>query len=889
MAKARAAGRLDGLRVLEAEKKLITDKQPVPATDDAGTSAALKNLRTIYREAYAKLEAARTTNSRALTDPLVLRLKNLESDLAKQNRIADAKVVREYREKLPAPESKVTGSLTHPFINTLGMKFVPVPGTKVLMCIHETRRQDYAAYAADVPGGSDAWKTQQRDGIACGAQDNHPVCGVSCEDAQKYCEWLGRKEGRIYRLPTDEEWSSAVGLGGLEKYSDGVTPETLSGRLTTQFPWGGDYPPKTQERAGNYRDTAWLKQWPAEPGIDNYTDGFATTAPVMSFKPNKLGIYDLGGNVWEWVETWWNATQQERVVRGASFYTGGHDNLLSSFRFHLPPTHRDYYHGFRCVVEPSSPKGGSVPAAAVTPPAAASPPTPPASTAQSPPIQATKDQPFANTLGMKFVPVPATEVLFCIHTTRVKDYAAYAKETPGVNSEWKSQQQDGIPVSSKGDDPVVGVSWDDAKAFCSWLSQKEKRAYRLPTDREWSIAVGLGQQEAITANTTPESLNSKISDLYPWGVQWPPPNGAGNYPDTSFKSKFPALETIAGYTDGFPTTSPVMSFKPNSLGLYDMGGNVWQWCEDWYNASQTTRVTRGGSWFHAEHVLFLSSFRSRNASPGTRRNFNGFRCVVEQAALSAKNTQTPNAPAPAGSGAAATPPSPNPPGASAGTGASAVCSGRITDEDGRPVYNAEVHISAGYVKKSVTTDMQGRYTMTVESPGSVRSVSVVPPRDSLLDNNYKTVSIKPSTAVQLDFILFQHRTVAIDYLYQPDDSHDFAGNVSRGTIVMRTGSSFGAAVFHQGKAEQKGQPNDITVEVVADRLSFRCFYKSSKGNGFIDLGEVAFDGVTQAPETGYSMSERPCLVGHVYVVRTYDGKYAKFAVKKIAKSYAVNR
>jgi formylglycine-generating enzyme required for sulfatase activity len=229
---------------------------------------------------------------------------------------------------------------------------------------------------------------------------------------------------------------------------------------------------------------------------------------------------------------------------------------------------------------------------------------------------------------MKFMHVTGTKVLFCIHTTRVKDYAAYAAEVPGVNDDWKKQMREGSPVSDKADDPVVGVSWDDAQTFCAWLNKKEGRIYRLPTDREWSFAVGIGNDEKATKDSTPDSLSRKIPDVFPWGNQWPPPKGAGNYADTTCKEKFPTLEIIAGYTDGYPTTSPVMSFKPNKFGLYDMGGNVWQWCEDWHNMAKTDRVLRGGSWFDHERGNLPSSARFRGA-PGLRVSHYGFRVVVE--------------------------------------------------------------------------------------------------------------------------------------------------------------------------------------------------------------------------------------------------------------------
>jgi len=234
--------------------------------------------------------------------------------------------------------------------NTLGMKFLPVKGTDVLFCIHETRRQDYAAYAAEAPGVNGSWKNQQIDGIPCGDKDDHPVVGVSHEDAQKFCEWLSKKEGKTYRLPTDEEWSIAVGLGRKEKHGKNITPEMLNQKEQTEFPWGGDYPPKTKDQAGNYADESWHEKFPTQPWMEKYSDGFPTTAPVMSFQPNKLGLYDMGGNVWEWVEDWWNAPKVDRVLRGASFAYDDRGHLLASYRTHHAPGSRGHNRGFRVVM-----------------------------------------------------------------------------------------------------------------------------------------------------------------------------------------------------------------------------------------------------------------------------------------------------------------------------------------------------------------------------------------------------------------------------------------------------------------------------------------------------------------------------------------------------------
>ncbi|MBC8325616.1 MAG: SUMF1/EgtB/PvdO family nonheme iron enzyme [Verrucomicrobia subdivision 3 bacterium] len=248
---------------------------------------------------------------------------------------------------------------------------------------------------------------------------------------------------------------------------------------------------------------------------------------------------------------------------------------------------------------------------------------------------------FTNTLGMKFVPVPGTDVSFCIWETRVKDYAAYAAANAGGDGRWKEPSAFGISLAQKESHPVVNVSWNDANAFCVWLTRKERAAgkitanqrYRLPTDAEWSAAVGLGKEQG----NTPKAKSRGIKGVYPWGKEWPPPKGAGNYADTACKLKLgpkykaavgEELPVIKGYTDGFAFTSPAGSFGANQFGLHDLGGNVLEWCEDWYDpAAQEYRVLRGASGGSSDPVNLMSS-RRFDAVPGGRDVRAGFRCVL---------------------------------------------------------------------------------------------------------------------------------------------------------------------------------------------------------------------------------------------------------------------
>jgi formylglycine-generating enzyme required for sulfatase activity len=142
--------------------------------------------------------------------------------------------------------------------------------------------------------------------------------------------------------------------------------------------------------------------------------------------------------------------------------------------------------------------------------------------------------------------------------------------------------------------PVVNVSWDDAVAFCQWLSKKEAKTYRLPTEAEWEYSCRAGAKTRYYSGDDPETL-AKVA----------------NVADATHKAKFPYWNYAIKASDGYVFTAPVGQFKPNAFGLYDMHGNAWQWCADWYGedyygkspADDPTgpktggeRVLRGGSW-----------------------------------------------------------------------------------------------------------------------------------------------------------------------------------------------------------------------------------------------------------------------------------------------------
>ena len=265
---------------------------------------------------------------------------------------------------------------------------------------------------------------------------------------------------------------------------------------------------------------------------------------------------------------------------------------------------------------------------------------------------ATRTKPFVNSLGMKFVPVPITggdtdgqSILLCVWETRHKDFKAFVDATgydATKDNDGKTMKYSWDRCGPKWgkittDHPVVYVSWEDAQAFCQWLTKKERDAgtitasqiYRLPTDHEWSCAVGIGKDE--NASESPEDKSLKARG-FPWGGNSPPPKGAGNYHGEEVKAVF-GSGGIEGYRDEFPATAPVGSFQANKFGIYDLGGNVCEWCEDAYAPGDTERVARGSAWMYSIGPLLKSSMRGRGPH-NDRSHICGFRCVLAKINLS---------------------------------------------------------------------------------------------------------------------------------------------------------------------------------------------------------------------------------------------------------------
>jgi len=198
---------------------------------------------------------------------------------------------------------------------------------------------------------------------------------------------------------------------------------------------------------------------------------------------------------------------------------------------------------------------------------------------------------------------------------------------PGIN--WRCDEEGKLRPPADYDHPVLYVSWQDANEYCKWLSQQTGLRYRLPTEAEWEYAACGGSQQY----------------KYAWGNDPASWTKVANLADESAKAKYPdGWSVVRGYDDGYVFSAPVGSFPPNERGIYDLDGNVREWCSDRYSPNYsfagpsfdpqgpvlgTERVLRGGSWYY--DLRYCRNAYRANASPLTYDFQIGFRIARSKA------------------------------------------------------------------------------------------------------------------------------------------------------------------------------------------------------------------------------------------------------------------
>jgi eukaryotic-like serine/threonine-protein kinase len=435
-------------------------------------------------------------------------------------------------------------------------------------------------------------------------RQNHPVVLISWDDAVAFCQWVTQVTGRNVQLPTETQWEKAA--------------RGTDGRI---YLWGNQTP-----------DSSRL----------NYNMNVKDTTPVGQYSPagdSPYGAADMAGNVWEWVADWYNETEyktrtasgsgvrepigptsgQYRVLRGGSWFNG-QEGARAAGRYGYSPDFRVDLVGFR-VVARSAPAPQNPTAMPATTPSA----TPIVTSATGNTLQIT----LAPDMVMEYVRVPAGNFLMGSadsdtsassdekpqHTVYLEEYligkyevtneqfAAFARAT---SRSWS------LPAG-KENHPVVDVSWNDAVAFCEWVSQATGRKVQLPTEAQWEKAA-----------------RGTDGRIYPWGNTW----------DAA------RLNSSAG---GVGATTPVGRYSPagdSPYGAADMAGNVWEWVADSYNETEyktrtasgsevrdptsptsgQSRVLRGGSW-HLHQDFARCAYRLGD-QPVSRFDLVGFRVVV---------------------------------------------------------------------------------------------------------------------------------------------------------------------------------------------------------------------------------------------------------------------
>jgi formylglycine-generating enzyme required for sulfatase activity len=441
------------------------------------------------------------------------------------------------------------------------------------------------------------WEAVMRNNPSRFKGEKLPVEAVSWEEAMAFCKKLTERErvagrlpeGYCYTLPTEAEWEYACRAGTATPFNTGNNFTTGQGNYDGNYP----YNPYDGNAKGEYR---------------------RRTTEVGSFPANAFGLYDMHGNVEEWCRDWYGdyptgsvtdptgaRTGSERIIRGGDWFRYARQ-CRSANRSNDKPANRRSYRGFRVALSSRI-------------------------------ADETRTVSLANDIKLDLVRVAAGKFMM---GSSDDEPGRYKDETQHeviiskpywmgkhevTQAQWEAVMGNN-PSQFKGAKlPVENVTCDEAMAFCKKLTEQERAAgrlpegyrYTLPTEAEWEYACRAG-------TTTPFSTGNNLT------------TEQGNYDGNG---------TYNGNAKGEyrERTTEVGSFPANAFGLYDMHGNVEEWCWDWYgdypkgNVTDPTgartgsnRVSRGGSWSSYAHWC-RSAYRSV-ITPGARENYRGFRVAL---------------------------------------------------------------------------------------------------------------------------------------------------------------------------------------------------------------------------------------------------------------------
>ena len=409
-----------------------------------------------------------------------------------------------------------------------------------------------------------------------------PVDSVTWYDVQAFIARFNARSPAKFRLPTEAEWEYACRGGGRS-----VSFGTRTGKLNA--------------------------------GLANYTKSkrYKGISPVAAYPPNPLGLYDMSGNVWEWVADKFAAygkmgannpnnqsTGKNRVKRGGA-WSDASRYVRCENRVSFPPGTKASFRGFRLAL--TRPPGGITPPPSVAKPRAA---------LRTPAVGRTWRDPSS---GITFVKVSGGSFqMGCGSWTGQCDPDEKPVRTVKLSGFWigktevtQAQYQKIMganPSKQKlgGNYPVEMISWHDTQSFIRRLNSRSGERFRLPTEAEWEYACRGGGQKV--------KFGTRFGDIR---------KGLANY----IKN------------ERYKKTSPVASFSPNRLGVYDMSGNVWEWVSDKfasykkvgtrdpnYQGPGSKYVKRGGSW--SDTSRYLRCANRVSYEPGNRNSVKGFRLAI---------------------------------------------------------------------------------------------------------------------------------------------------------------------------------------------------------------------------------------------------------------------